>query len=890
MFLNSYRKKLIGLFTLIAMVPIILFAVSVYTRINTYIIEENIKAKTSFIENEAEKLDIWFMTNEEKVKDISVNYPFIKELMAEEDGDRRVNEYLSSQLTSSKEILSLRVVMVNSKEYSSKRLQSIGDPRLKHDYINALLKKELVWTLQEVNSGHPSIITASVPFFGVAGEIEGVLLVDFSFDGILNRIGEIKRDDKSVNYVLTKQGNILSGFGKEIIESRNVIDSYEKKISSLAVKTVATDVGTENIELDKEYLAFYSTVPSVDWKIMSLIPKSEIYNGINVLVKYASYITAITLLSIVILAMLFSKIFSEPLVKLKNGAIEIQKGNYDYKFDIKKEDEFGQVALAFNDMVSKLKKSHEDLSDNNAMLTDANEQLQKINLELEASYEQLKATTDQLNESEQRFRTLLGNIDDLVWIMDRDLNIIFTNDQVETVLRTNKERFLGRNLNELTNYIIGNGETLLNDIVETDLDNREIYITNGYKDTIIVEANTKRVYENNKLVGIHGVIRDITERKKMEESIIKRNEELIVVNRVSKGLTTAMNIETLMQRAVDGIIRLMNISLCTIRQLEDNKLILKAFSGAASNLITSEDIPIAEDDIGEAAKTGKIQVLEIGKQYHKSKYTEKLIDSGRISYLSVLQIKARGKISGVMVVGSKGKLDKGEFNVLASITNQIALITENISLYQGLKNNYLRTIETLAAAIEAKDEYTEGHSNRVAKYSVEIAKYMGMPKKFCEEIEFAGILHDVGKIGIKDGVLTKPGRLTEREYEMIRMHPVIGSRILEGVGFSDTIMNVIKFHHKRYDLKGYPLEIYIEELPLEAAIVGVADAFDAMTTSRAYRSAITPEEAIEELIRNKESQFNPYIVDIMTDIYRRNKKVIETIMHSDIVSERTSLA
>lgn len=207
-----------------------------------------------------------------------------------------------------------------------------------------------------------------------------------------------------------------------------------------------------------------------------------------------------------------------------------------------------------------------------------------------------------------------------------------------------------------------------------------------------------------------------------------------------------------------------------------------------------------------------------------------------------------------------------------------------------MKDNYLKTIETLAAAIEAKDEYTEGHSNRVAKYSLEIAKYMGMPKKFCEEIEVAGILHDVGKIGIKDGVLSKPERLTEREYEMIRRHPMIGSKILESVGFSETIMNAIKFHHKRFDLKGYPQEVYIDELPLEAAIIGVADAFDAMTSSRSYRSAISVEDAIDELIKNKGAQFNPYIVDIMVDIYRKNKSVIESIMQTDTTIERTSLA
>jgi len=862
----------------------------VYTRINTYVIEENLKARTSLILNEAEKLDMWFMSNAEKVKDISASYPFIKTLMDENDGDRRVNEYLDSQLTSSKEILNIRLVMMDSKLYSSQNINFLENPRLKNDYINAMQEKELVWTLQDYDNAQPSVITASVPFFGIDGKIEGVLLVDFSFDGVLNRINEIKREDKSINYVLTKEGKILSVLCEENIDLDKFYKDYEEKIYELVQKTIDSDTGRETVDLDKEYLVFYSTVNSVNWKIMHLIPAHIVYDSLSVFIKYVVFITGVSLILVVVLAMLFSGIFSEPLLKLKNGAIEIQNGNYDYKFEIKKEDEFGQVAMAFNDMAEKLSKSYKDLSDNNSMLVEANERLQEINIELEASYEQLKATTDQLNESEQRFRTLLGNIDDLVWIMDRDLNVVFVNDQVESVLKVKSDRFLGRNLNELVNYVIGDGEIFLKDIFEIDLKNRQVQVTYSSRDIAILEVSTKRVYEDGKLVAIHGVIRDITERKRMEESIIKRNEELVVINRVSRGLTTAMNIDTLMQRAVDGISKIVNISSCAIGLLEDEKLVLKAFSGETSELVANETVLPDDDEIGEVVQTGKIKMLELSKYNDKSGKLVGLVNSGNVNYLSVLPIKARGKTSGIMLIGSKNKLDKGEFSVLASISNQIALITENIDLYQGLKSNYLKTIKTLAAAIEAKDEYTEGHSNRVAKYALEIAKYMGMPKKFCEEIEVAGILHDVGKIGIKDGVLSKPGRLTENEYEMIRRHPIIGSKILESVGFSETIMNAIKFHHKRYDLKGYPEEIYIEELPLEAAIIGVADAFDAMTTSRAYRKAITVEEALRELAKNKGTQFNPYIVDIMIDIHKRDKKVIEIILESENYKKQVSLA
>lgn len=472
MLLSSYRKKLIGMFTLIALIPIILFAISVYSRINNYIIEENLKARTSLISNEAEKIDMWFMVNADRVNDISASYPFIKTLMNESDGDKRIKEYLDSQLASSQEIVNIRLVMMDSRQYSSRNVNFPVNPQLRNDYINAVLKEKLVWTLQYYENGQPSIITASVPFFDSDGQMEGVLLVDFDFDGILNRINEMKREDKSIDYVLTEQGRILSVSGEENMDLGKVGKDYEKKISELVKKTINTYTGRESVNLDKDYLVFYSTVNSVDWKIMRLVPSHIIYDSLGVLISYVAFITGVSLVLVVILAMLFSRIFSEPLLKLKNGAIEIQNGNYDYKFEVEKEDEFGQVAMAFNDMAAKLSKSYKDLSDNNAMLVETNEQLQEMNIELEASYEQLKATTDLLNESEQRFRTLWGNIDDLVWIMDRDLNVVFANDQVESVLKVNKERFLGRNLSELMSHILEDGETFLRDIFEIDLKNR----------------------------------------------------------------------------------------------------------------------------------------------------------------------------------------------------------------------------------------------------------------------------------------------------------------------------------------------------------------------------------------------------------------------------------
>ncbi|MGF7058476.1 HD domain-containing phosphohydrolase [Brassicibacter mesophilus] len=880
MFFNSYRKKLGVLFLLIALVPILLFGVSINNKVNKHIISDNITVKTDSVINEAEKLDIWFKINEEKIKDISGNYSFITHLVSYADNNEKVTAYLSSQLTSSKEIQNIHITMQNGTEYTSTGKLSEEDTRLSNWYLNAYLSKDIVWSVLDSGTSEDKlIVTASVPLFDDIGEIEGVLAADFDFSVILNGIKDININKNSVTYIVDNFNNPLKVFGKELPISKKDNDKFEKGIGKLSSQIRKNRNGNTNIELGREYLVFYSTLPSINWRIISFVPKIDFYLSLMIIGKYIAIISIITISIVIIMSILFSKTFSRPLEKLKDGAIEIRNGNYEYRIDVENKDEFGDVAQAFNDMALRLKQSYASLNDSNEALTRNNEQLQEINLELEASYEQLKATTDQLNDSETKYRLLIENMYDLVWVVDNELNITFINDQVYNIFKLQKNEVLGKKLIDFAHLYVGYNGNLEDDLKKKDYKNKEITVLDKHGKQVVAEITTKRMQEYDNFIGVQGVVRDITERKSMERNILKRNEELSVINKISRSISSTMNAERLLQIAADDIARLLNISVCTIRLVsEHNALKLMAHSGELADLVSFQDIPIDEDISGEVVKTGKILISDVRDPKTKNKHNRKVIESNKIYFTSMLPIKSRGKVLGVINVGGINKLAKSEFNILASITNQIAMKIENIQLYEGLKDNYFKTIETLAAAIEAKDEYTQGHSSRVSRYSIMIAESLGLSKKYCEEIEVAGILHDIGKIGISDDILSKPGRLTEYEYSMITKHPMIGSKILENVGFSETIMNAIKYHHRRYDLKGYPKQIELEELPLEACIVGVSDAFDAMTSNRSYRAAMTVDNAIEELIKNRGTQFHPYIVDIIAEIYKTDPNKLKEIM------------
>lgn len=182
----------------------------------------------------------------------------------------------------------------------------------------------------------------------------------------------------------------------------------------------------------------------------------------------------------------------------------------------------------------------------------------------------------------------------------------------------------------------------------------------------------------------------------------------------------------------------------------------------------------------------------------------------------------------------------------------------------------LQTVITFANAIDAKDPYTKGHSLRVAEYSQAIAKRLGWGELEIKNIYYTALLHDIGKIGIPDSILTKPGKLTEEEFSMIKKHPGIGVRILESVIVVPYLGVGAYSHHERYDGKGYPEGLKGEDIPLVGRIVGIADAADAMTSSRAYRKSLSLEKVLDELEKGRGTQFDPVLVDIMIDILKND--------------------
>lgn len=205
------------------------------------------------------------------------------------------------------------------------------------------------------------------------------------------------------------------------------------------------------------------------------------------------------------------------------------------------------------------------------------------------------------------------------------------------------------------------------------------------------------------------------------------------------------------------------------------------------------------------------------------------------------------------------------------LAKRIEESTKNLSrLYEDLRLTYMRTIKVLAQAIDARDHYTHSHSENVAKYAVAIAEEMELSVKDTESIREACELHDLGKIGIVDNILSKPSGLTPEEFGEIKRHPLIGAQILEPLTFLSDVIELVRQHHEHYDGTGYPEGRKGEDILLGARIINLADAYEAMTSARAYRKVpLTKDEAVEEVKKHSGTQFDPKVVDAFLKIIHK---------------------
>jgi HD-GYP domain-containing protein (c-di-GMP phosphodiesterase class II) len=306
--------------------------------------------------------------------------------------------------------------------------------------------------------------------------------------------------------------------------------------------------------------------------------------------------------------------------------------------------------------------------------------------------------------------------------------------------------------------------------------------------------------------------------------------------------------------------------------LEDDRLCFVAASGVKSAEIKKIYLNKGEGIAGWVIEQRK--PLVISDVANDARFSNRVDNSSGFVTRSILAVplKVEDKVIGVVeAVNKKGgnQFNENDERLLSSLATSAAMAINKAQLYGDLNDLFFSTIKALANAIEAKDLYTRGHSERIRDFSLIIAKEMGVPQNDLKDIELAALLHDVGKIGVSEAVLQKEGKLTDDEFREIKKHPVVGAEILSSIKQLKAALPGIRYHQERYDGKGYPEGLSGECIPLFARIIAVADTFDAMTSDRPYRKALPDQTALGEIERCAGAQFDTVCVKAFMKGYEK---------------------
>jgi HD-GYP domain-containing protein (c-di-GMP phosphodiesterase class II) len=287
------------------------------------------------------------------------------------------------------------------------------------------------------------------------------------------------------------------------------------------------------------------------------------------------------------------------------------------------------------------------------------------------------------------------------------------------------------------------------------------------------------------------------------------------------------------------------LKIAASRGLADDKLALKSGEGVA----------------GRAFQSG--QAIFISDPAQDPRYKPAASGDSSEPFVSI-PLPVKSKPIGVLTLHATGQTEPfNDYNIkfLNILAGETAVMLNNMELFDDLQTFYLEMVQTLARAVDSKDAYTHEHSDRARSKARQLAGELKLPEQMIRYIEYAALLHDIGKIGIDDAILLKPGKLTTEEYEVMKRHPIIGHQILAPIKFLGPVAQMVLHHQEWYNGQGYPQALKGDEIPLGARIVAVIDAWDAMTSDRPYRKALGRDIAIGELKKGAGTQFDPKVVE-----------------------------
>ncbi|MEE9270046.1 MAG: HD domain-containing phosphohydrolase [Candidatus Krumholzibacteria bacterium] len=317
-----------------------------------------------------------------------------------------------------------------------------------------------------------------------------------------------------------------------------------------------------------------------------------------------------------------------------------------------------------------------------------------------------------------------------------------------------------------------------------------------------------------------------------------------------------------------GELQISSIAIFLLRKESDPTFTLNGIKGFDRDRIADLEIPADCELVRRLRDNPETQKIA---RTPDDSWVRRLPDVRLAIFEYITPIIFKQKVKGIVFSGPKltgGEFNRFDLDMLRSISNSAAIGLENARLFRELQHTYLSTVKALVSIIEAKDAYTKGHTERVADYCLALGAKMKLSKDELRDVAFGAVLHDIGKLLVYERVLNKPGSLNSEEWEMLKQHPVIGASIIENMDFLSGTVALVKHHHEHYDGGGYPDGLVGDDIPVGARIIAVADTFDAMTTDRSYRKALSGRKALKTLQSKAGTQFDPNVVETFVKLIK----------------------
>ncbi len=513
-----------------------------------------------------------------------------------------------------------------------------------------------------------------------------------------------------------------------------------------------------------------------------------------------------------------------------------------------------------------------------------------------------KRIEDSLKHSEEKYRTIIENSNDMIWTLSRDGRFTFINEQAANATGLAIADWLGKSFEplvleaDLPMALEMHGKILQGEKVHYEIRSKK---ADGSLLTMAVNANP--VFKNGEVCGAICFAKDVTEMRRAEVAIQHANRALATLSGVNRTLVHAENEDELLRSICQVIVKQRGYRLAWVgyaRHDNDKSIQIMAHASIDDQGLPDTMKPSWSEDNGDmgpsgrAICTGKTQICQnIPNDPHYSPWRDAARERGYISSIALPLQDMDGTVFGTLTVyaGEADAFTPFEIDLLEEMAGDLAFGVRTLHTRQErdlaqekvrqqlrqLQSSLADTVEAIATIVEMRDPYTAGHQFRVAHLAAAIAKQMELPDEQIHAIHLAGMLHDLGKIQIPSEILSKPGKIDEAEFSLIKRHAQAGYDILKGIDFPWPIAQMVLQHHERMDGSGYPHGQKGDEILLEARILSVADVVEAIAAHRPYRAGLGTDVALGEITKQRGKYYDPAVVDACVTLFREKNFTFE---------------